>query len=179
MLVAMQGICRETSQSLPEDYKILFTSLSSLFTRRQISWQHIAPSEPVLKFRPLSPPNRSSEKMRNLHPPNMQKRLRLPLFVVVCLVADTSNRVIGTPAITLTEPTLTNISTRAFVQTGDNVVIGGFTIDPPPTPSGQSRVEGEHLKRVIIRPIGPELTQYGIPNALVIRHWSCTTVLER
>jgi hypothetical protein len=117
--------------------------------------------------------------MRNLHPPNMQKRLRLPLFVVVCLVADTSNRVIGTPATTLTEPTLTNISTRAFVQTGDNVVIGGFTIDPPPTPSGQSRVEGEHLKRVIIRPIGPELTQYGIPNALVIRHWSCTTVLER
>jgi len=108
----MQGICRETSQSLPEDYKILFTSLSSLFTRRQISWQHIAPSEPVLKFRPLSPPNRSSEKMRNLHPPNMQKRLLLPLFVVVCLVADTSNRVIGTPATTLTEPTLTNQHAR-------------------------------------------------------------------
>ena len=49
---------------------------------------------------------------------------------------------------------LRNISTRAFVQTGDNVVIGGFI------------VEGTEPKRVIIRAIGPELTQYGVPNAL-------------
>jgi hypothetical protein len=50
--------------------------------------------------------------------------------------------------------TLANISTRAFVQTGDNVVIGGFI------------VQGTEPKRVIIRAIGPELTQYGLPNAL-------------
>ena len=75
------------------------------------------------------------------------------MFVVVCLV-DTSVRVIATTATTVTESTLANISTRAFVQTGDNVVIGGFI------------VEGEQTKRVIIRAIGPELTQYGIPNAL-------------
>jgi len=50
--------------------------------------------------------------------------------------------------------TLGNISTRAFVQTGDNVVIGGFII------------EGAEAKRVVIRSIGPELTQYGVPNAL-------------
>jgi hypothetical protein len=50
--------------------------------------------------------------------------------------------------------TLGNISTRAFVQTGDNVVIGGFI------------VQGTEPKRVIIRAIGPELTQYGVPNAL-------------
>jgi hypothetical protein len=49
---------------------------------------------------------------------------------------------------------LGNISTRAFVQTGDNVVIGGFM------------VEGEQTKRVIIRAIGPELSQYGVPNVL-------------
>jgi len=49
---------------------------------------------------------------------------------------------------------LGNISTRAFVQTGDNVMIGGFI------------VQGAQLKRMIIRAIGPELTQYGIPNAL-------------
>jgi hypothetical protein len=49
---------------------------------------------------------------------------------------------------------LGNISTRAFVQTGDNVVIGGFI------------VQGAQTKRVIIRAIGPELTQYGVPNAL-------------
>jgi hypothetical protein len=49
---------------------------------------------------------------------------------------------------------LGNISTRAFVQTGDNVMIGGFI------------VQGTGSKRVIIRAIGPELTQYGVPNAL-------------
>jgi uncharacterized protein YggT (Ycf19 family) len=49
---------------------------------------------------------------------------------------------------------LANISTRAFVQTGDNVMIGGFI------------VQGTEPKRVIVRAIGPELTQYGVPNAL-------------
>ena len=50
--------------------------------------------------------------------------------------------------------TLANISTRAFVQTGDNVMIGGFI------------VQGAEPKRVIIRAIGPELTQFGVPNVL-------------
>jgi hypothetical protein len=97
--------------------------------------------------------------MRNLNPPNMKKLLLLPLFVVVCLVGDTSTCVIATTAATVTEPTLTNISTRAFVQTGDNLMIGGFIVEraqPNPAPP----------KRVIIRAIGPELTQYGVPNAL-------------
>jgi hypothetical protein len=49
---------------------------------------------------------------------------------------------------------LGNISTRSFVQTGEHVMIGGFI------------VEGTGPKRVIIRAIGPELTQYGIANAL-------------
>ena len=51
-------------------------------------------------------------------------------------------------------PSLGNISTRSFVQTGDNVMIGGFI------------VQGTGPKRVIIRAIGPELTQYGITDAL-------------
>ena len=51
--------------------------------------------------------------------------------------------------------TLGNISTRALVQTGDKVMIGGFII------------QGTEPKRVIIRAIGPELTQYGVPNVLV------------
>jgi hypothetical protein len=50
---------------------------------------------------------------------------------------------------------LANISTRSFVQTGDNVMIGGFI------------VQGAQPKRVILRAIGPELTQYGVPNAMV------------
>jgi hypothetical protein len=49
---------------------------------------------------------------------------------------------------------LGNISTRAFVQTGDNVMIGGFI------------VQGTESRRVIIRAIGPELSQHGVPNAL-------------
>jgi hypothetical protein len=49
---------------------------------------------------------------------------------------------------------LGNISTRAFVQIGDNVMIGGFI------------VRGSQSKRVITRAIGPELTQYGVPNAI-------------
>ena len=50
--------------------------------------------------------------------------------------------------------TLGNISTRAFVQTGDNVMIGGFII------------EGTGPKRVILRAIGPELSRFGVPNVL-------------
>jgi hypothetical protein len=49
---------------------------------------------------------------------------------------------------------LGNISTRSFVQTGQNVMIGGFI------------VQGSGPKEVIIRAIGPELTQFGIPDAL-------------
>jgi hypothetical protein len=49
---------------------------------------------------------------------------------------------------------LGNISTRSFVQTGEHVMIGGFI------------VQGSGPKRVIIRAIGPELTQHGITDAL-------------
>src|SRR5438105_366705 len=49
---------------------------------------------------------------------------------------------------------LGNISTRAFVQTGDNVMIGGLII----TGTGQ--------ENVIVRAIGPSLAQYGITNPL-------------
>jgi hypothetical protein len=49
---------------------------------------------------------------------------------------------------------LGNISTRAFVQIGDDVMIGGFI------------VQGTEAKRVIIRAIGPELSRFGVPNVL-------------
>jgi hypothetical protein len=49
---------------------------------------------------------------------------------------------------------LANISTRSFVQTGDNVMIGGFV------------VQGTEPKRVILRAIGPELAQHGVSNVL-------------
>src|SRR5262249_36137302 len=59
-----------------------------------------------------------------------------------------------TPTPPLPATNITNISTRALVQTGQNVMIGGFV------------VQGIGPKRVIIRAIGPELSQYGVPNPL-------------
>src|SRR6266478_4197613 len=49
---------------------------------------------------------------------------------------------------------LGNISTRGLVQTGDNVMIGGFI------------VRGDMPATVIVRAIGPSLTAYGVPGAL-------------
>jgi hypothetical protein len=54
----------------------------------------------------------------------------------------------------LIQISLGNISTRGFVQTGENVMIGGFI------------VQGTGAKKVIIRAIGPELTQYSITDVL-------------
>jgi hypothetical protein len=62
--------------------------------------------------------------------------------------------VIGYDLVTATTPYLANLSTRAFVQTGDNLMIGGLI------------VEGTQPKSVILRAIGPELSQYGIPNVM-------------
>jgi hypothetical protein len=54
----------------------------------------------------------------------------------------------------VTTPCLANLSTRAFAQTGDNLMIGGFI------------VQGTQPKRVILRAIGPKLSQYGVRNAM-------------
>lgn len=50
---------------------------------------------------------------------------------------------------------IVNLSTRAYVETGDNVMIGGFIIG------------GNQPTSVIIRAIGPSLLQYGISDALL------------
>lgn len=50
---------------------------------------------------------------------------------------------------------LANISTRAFVSTGDNIVIAGFVL------GGNSGDD-----RLVVRGIGPSLTAVGVPNAL-------------
>ena len=85
------------------------------------------------------------------------KTILLSLVMVVSLIGDASALAIGAAAGAAPPtplPRLTNISTRAFVQTEENVVIGGFI------------VQGSGVKRVIIRALGPELTQYGIMEAL-------------
>jgi hypothetical protein len=50
---------------------------------------------------------------------------------------------------------LANISTRGFVQTGDNVMIGGFMLG-----LGSSNVQ------VAVRGLGPSLSQFGLSNLL-------------
>ena len=50
--------------------------------------------------------------------------------------------------------TLANISTRGNVETGDNVMIGGFILSP------------EETTKVLVRAIGPSLTKLGVPGAL-------------
>jgi hypothetical protein len=51
---------------------------------------------------------------------------------------------------------LANISTRGIVQTNDNVLIGGFIL-------GGSRGD---IVNVVVRAIGPSLTEAGVANAL-------------
>ena len=51
---------------------------------------------------------------------------------------------------------LANISSRGFVDTGDNVMIGGFIVGGP---SGNSA-------SVLVRSLGPSLTNSGVTNAL-------------
>jgi hypothetical protein len=50
-------------------------------------------------------------------------------------------------------PILSNISTRGFVDTDQNVMIGGF-------------ISGNGIVRVVVRALGPTLTQFGVPNVL-------------
>jgi hypothetical protein len=60
-----------------------------------------------------------------------------------------------TPSATPTPPTQAiNLSTRMRVQTGENVGIGGFIIS------------GSAPKHVLVRGIGPSLSQFGVPNPL-------------
>ena len=80
------------------------------------------------------------------------RRLVILVLLIVPLLAATQTVTAQGPQPQISE--LSNISTRGFVQTGDNVIIGGFII------------QGTYPKRVIIRALGPELTQYGVPDAL-------------
>jgi len=48
---------------------------------------------------------------------------------------------------------LANISSRGLVETGDNVMIGGF-------------IAGNQAMHVLVRALGPSLTPFGIANAL-------------
>ena len=51
---------------------------------------------------------------------------------------------------------LANISTRGFVETGDNVMIGGFIVGRPASRDAE----------LLVRALGPSLASSGVPNTL-------------
>ena len=53
---------------------------------------------------------------------------------------------------------LANLSTRAFVSTGDSIVIAGFALGGNPPQAGEGRI--------LLRGIGPSLVNFGIANPL-------------
>jgi streptogramin lyase len=69
-------------------------------------------------------------------------------------VADGNNHTIRIGHAVALAPQLANISTRLAVGTGDNALIGGFIIT------------GTQTTKIILRAIGPSLTQFGVPGAL-------------
>ena len=80
---------------------------------------------------------------------------RKPTFFSQDLIQGTSLN--GAPAFFVTQyapAQALNISTRMRVETGNNVLIGGFIIT------------GSAPKNVAVRGIGPSLTQFGVPDAL-------------
>jgi hypothetical protein len=77
-------------------------------------------------------------------------RWRPPAFTGVALIEvyDAASNAL------LTAPQLVNISTRRFVDTGEGNLIAGFV------------VTGNAPKRVLIRGVGPSLSQFDVPNAV-------------
>lgn len=56
---------------------------------------------------------------------------------------------------TAADAELANLSTRGFVETGDNIMIGGFILG-----------NGTGVSDVVIRALGPSLTPFGVADAL-------------
>jgi hypothetical protein len=74
------------------------------------------------------------------------KKILLTLLPVLLVGAVT--------AMSGTVAQVVNVSTRSLVQTGDNVMIGGFVI------------AGTGPRTIVVRAVGPSLTGFGVPNAL-------------
>lgn len=69
-------------------------------------------------------------------------------------VADRGNHTIRKGSVVFAASRLVNISTRGQVSTGDKVLIGGFIIS------------GASAKKVLIRAVGPNLTNYSVTGVL-------------
>ncbi|MEY2512083.1 MAG: hypothetical protein QOE26_2846 [Verrucomicrobiota bacterium] len=114
---------------------------------------------PDVLLGPVTPANRGNKtgflpRSANGSVPAGTRNLR----VVVTMIRSNGNANDGYAdniSVVLTPPpTLAQISTRMAVQTGENVLFGGFI------------VTGTQPKKVAIRAIGPSLTNFGVQGAL-------------
>jgi len=71
-----------------------------------------------------------------------------------CVFTSTQHALFGLSYATIPPGHLRNISTRLQVLNGNNVMIGGFTVD------------GSTSKNVLLRALGPTLTQFGVTGVL-------------
>ncbi|HSP45511.1 MAG TPA: hypothetical protein VLO30_05925 [Chthoniobacterales bacterium] len=79
---------------------------------------------------------------------------RFPVTIEIADFLGSKLTINNTAAVTGTGQVL-NISTRARVDTGDNVLFGGFIIG-----------SATNTSKVIVRALGPSLTAFGVPGAL-------------
>ena len=111
---------------------------ASFFVRTVVDGQQIA-EDPTCPT--VDNPNPCNEFQWYVTAKSSAQTLRMPFYYRAIPADPEANRA----------ATLLNISTRAPVQTGDNVMIGGFI------------VTGNQPKRVIIRAVGPSLEVEGNP----------------
>ena len=78
----------------------------------------------------------------------------LRAFIILCLAWSCATVQAG-PDLVAASSRLSNISTRAVVQTDNDVLIGGFVIG------------GTGAKQLLLRALGPTLTQFGVTGALL------------
>jgi len=79
-------------------------------------------------------------------------RANRPHFTLLDADLNVRNHFEDTPD--LTKVALTNLSTRAEVGTGDDIIIAGFV------------VTGSQAKRILVRAVGPELNRFGVAGTL-------------
>ena len=109
--------------------------------------------EPVFRMLVANTPNDGSEVVTLPNVGTSKARIMVQAVGNVFFdISDADFTITGPPLVT-GPAQLLNISTRARVQTGDNVLIGGFI------------VTGDAPKKVVLRAIGPSLSNGGTPVA--------------
>ena len=109
--------------------------------------------EPVFRMLLANTPNDGSEVVTLPKVNTSKARIMVQAVGNVFFDISDADFTIATPGVGPLPSQLLNISTRLRVQTGDNVLIGGFI------------VTGDAPKKVVLRAVGPSLSSGGTPVA--------------